>query len=70
MKPPVCRALLVLALMTLPAPAQDNNTRTGPAIGRRIPRFTAPDQHGKPRSFEDLRGPKGLVLLFYRSADW
>ena len=48
----------------------DVNVRTGPALGAVIPPFTAVDQQGKPRRFEDLRGPKGLVLLFYRSADW
>jgi copper chaperone CopZ len=53
-----------------PLPPGDVNVRTGPAVGAAIPAFTAVDQHGKTRRFEDLRGPKGLVLLFYRSADW
>jgi hypothetical protein len=42
----------------------------GPAIGDRLPVFEAVDQGGRPRTFESLRGPKGLVLLFFRSADW
>jgi peroxiredoxin len=29
-----------------------------------------PDQTGQSRTFLDLRGPSGLVLVFYRSADW
>lgn len=42
----------------------------GPAIGERLPPFEAVDQHGRRRTLESLRGPKGLVLLFFRSADW
>jgi hypothetical protein len=44
--------------------------KTGPATGSRIPDFTAVDQHGRSRNFASLRGPKGLVLMFVRSADW
>jgi hypothetical protein len=43
---------------------------TGPEIGNPIPPFEALDQYGKIRSFESLRGPEGLLLLFYRTADW
>ena len=43
---------------------------TGPAVGATIPDFSAVDQDGKPRSFADLTGPNGLLLLFHRSADW
>jgi hypothetical protein len=53
-----------------PVPKLDENMRTGPAIGSRIPDFEAPDQDGKTRNFATLRGPKGLVLMFVRSADW
>jgi peptidoglycan/xylan/chitin deacetylase (PgdA/CDA1 family) len=42
----------------------------GPAVGSRLPAFTARDQSGRTRSFADLRGPNGLVLVFFRSADW
>jgi len=43
---------------------------TGPAVGTKVPEFSLPDQTGQTRAFQDLKGPKGLVLLFYRSADW
>ena len=39
-------------------------------IGERIPDFHAVDQYGKEHRFGDLVGPKGLVLFFYKSADW
>jgi len=50
--------------------AQNDGYRTGPEIGQRIPDFTLPDQHGKSRTLKDLSGPKGLLLVFSRSADW
>ena len=43
---------------------------TGPEIGEKIPSFRALDQDGKEQTFESLRGPKGLLLLIHRSADW
>ncbi len=43
---------------------------TGPEIGEKIPSFAALDEDGKEQTFESLRGPKGLLLLIHRSADW
>lgn len=43
---------------------------TGPEIGMKIPEFSLPDQIGQSRTFTSLSGPQGLVLVFYRSADW
>jgi peroxiredoxin len=43
---------------------------TGPDAGARIPDFSLPDQTGQVRGFASLKGPKGLVLVFFRSADW
>jgi hypothetical protein len=43
---------------------------TGPAVGSRVPGFEAVDQNGASRSLESLLGPKGAILVFYRSADW
>ena len=34
------------------------------------PMFEAVDQHGARRSFDDIKGPAGAMILFYRSADW
>jgi cytochrome oxidase Cu insertion factor (SCO1/SenC/PrrC family) len=42
----------------------------GPAVGARVPDFDLTDQDGRRRTFESLRGPEGLVLVFFRSADW
>lgn len=50
--------------------AQNDGYRTGPAIGEQVPDFTLPDQYGAQRTLQDLMGPKGLLLVFSRSADW
>jgi hypothetical protein len=50
--------------------AQNDGLRTGPRIGQKVPDFTLPDQNGGQRSLHELMGPKGLLLIFSRSADW
>ena len=47
----------------------DVQTR-GPQPGTRVPDFTLPDHRGRPRTLASLMGPNGLMLVFYRSADW
>ena len=42
----------------------------GIPIGSKIPAFEAKDQKGMVQTFESIRGPKGALLVFYRSADW
>jgi cytochrome oxidase Cu insertion factor (SCO1/SenC/PrrC family) len=44
--------------------------KLGPQIGSRIPDFALADQHGVQRTLASLMGAKGLMLVFYRSADW
>ena len=50
--------------------AQNDGATSGLNVGAKIPEFSLPDQSGKPRSFHDLAGPDGLLLVFSRSADW
>jgi len=45
-------------------------TSTGLAVGKKIPVFRATDQSGKIQDFNSIRGPKGAVIMFSRSADW
>jgi hypothetical protein len=42
----------------------------GPQVGATVPAFLLPDQTGERRSLESIMGPKGAVLVFFRSADW
>jgi hypothetical protein len=65
-------ALAVLALAGRDTPeAQAPDPQTlGPKVGERVPDFSLPDQHGAGRSLRSTFGPKGAVLVFFRSADW
>jgi len=62
------RMLPVIALLAgaSAAPA----ARPGPQVGDTLPAFSAPDQQGRLRDLASLGGPEGLVLVFFRSADW
>lgn len=48
------------------APAQS----PGPAVGAAVPTFELTDQDGRSHDLRSLFGPKGLMLVFFRSADW
>lgn len=50
--------------------AQNEDLKTGPNIGDRVPDFQLGDQNGKQWSLHDLIGRSGLLLVFTRSADW
>ena len=52
-----------------PPPAVDTS-KVGPQVGAVVPPFSGVDQFGKPQSLVSLSGPKGLMLVFSRSADW
>jgi peroxiredoxin len=51
-------------------PALPDVQTLGPQVGSRVPDFTLLDQQGQSRTLASLIGPKGLMLVFYRSADW
>jgi hypothetical protein len=65
---------IVLGLLTLATTTADEGEAPsfdpGPAVGSRLPALNLPDQTGRARTFDDLRGEEGLLLLVYRSADW
>lgn len=52
-----------------PSPNTENWT-TGPAVGEAIPEFAGKDQNGIRQTFDDIKGPNGALIIFYRSADW
>ena len=58
---------LALAATALVAQAA---VTTGPEIGQLIPAFSTVDQNGTMQTLKSLMGPKGALLVFYRSADW
>ena len=42
----------------------------GPPVGSKMPGFELKDQEGKRHTLASLLGPKGAVIVFFRSADW
>ena len=58
------------AQQSSPQPTLSDVQKLGPQIGSRVPDFTLLDQNGQSRTLTSLTGPKGLMLVFFRSADW
>ncbi|MEY4636119.1 MAG: hypothetical protein RJA55_1917 [Acidobacteriota bacterium] len=52
------------------APPTVDTSKTGPQVGATVPAFSGTDQFGKPHTLASVMGPKGAMLLFFRSADW
>ncbi len=71
-------ARIVAACLALAAPVALNAeerkpvdvSTLGPQVGERIPDFALPDQHGRIRTLDSIKGEKGAMILFHRSADW
>ena len=73
----ISSVLAVLFGVLAPAPQSTPPSRTridvstlGPQVGDRVPDFTLKDQHGKSWTLQSIAGPKGAMLVFFRSADW
>ena len=49
---------------------QNADLKTGPGVGGKVPDFALEDQNGRRFTLHDLMGPKGMLLVFTRSADW
>ena len=73
----VAAAMLATTGLTPAAPRQSTNApakvdvdHLGPQIGSRLPDFTLRDQRGDAHALKSLMGPKGAMIVFFRSADW
>lgn len=42
----------------------------GLPVGQKAPAFSLQDQFGHTQTLDSVKGPRGTVLLFFRSADW
>ena len=62
------RALLLWALPL--AFLYGQQIKTGPEVGQSVPDFSAKDQEGRTQTLKSMMGPKGAILVFFRSADW
>jgi hypothetical protein len=64
------RLLLLTPALAHPCWGQAAEQSPGPAVGAHVPAFQLPDQNGQRHDLASLYGPKGLMLVFFRSADW
>ena len=66
----VMRRLLVGLVLLATALSLAAQNLPGVPAGKPAPAFRARDQFAKEQTLSSLMGPNGLVLLFFRSADW
>ncbi len=59
-----------LSLARLAAQTRVTPAPIGPAVGVAVPNFSGTDQFGTTQTLERVAGPKGAMLVFFRSADW
>jgi hypothetical protein len=59
-----------LPLAQAPAPAPIDTAKIGPQVGEAVPAIDGVDQFGKRQSLSSIAGPRGTMLVFFRSADW
>jgi hypothetical protein len=45
-------------------------SKIGPKLGAVAPAFSGTDQNGASQSLKTVAGPRGTMLVFFRSADW
>ena len=62
-------AMVLLATVSVAAQAP-NLAELGPKVGERALDFRGVDQFGRAHTLQSLLGRAGLMLVFYRSADW
>jgi len=61
---------LLVGLVLLGALALVAQDMPGIPAGKLAPPFRARDQFANEQTLSSLMGPNGVVLLFFRSADW
>lgn len=74
-------ALLMVVVLAMSSPAAGGQgspqgrqrvdvAKLGPQVGQQVPDFNLPDQTGRMRTLQSIMGPRGAMIVFYRSADW
>ena len=66
----ILRRFLWLGLAAFLAAAYAQSIKTGPVVGERIPDFSAQDQASREQTLKSIMGRKGVMIVFFRSADW
>ena len=75
---PLIFAVVMASSLLSQTPGQDHSalrqridvSKLGPQVGQRVPDFSLKDQNGKIWTLQSIMGPKGVMLVFIRSADW
>lgn len=62
-------ALFLLGMVQV-SQAQDFVWAPDFPVGAQIPNISAQDQEGNVRTFDELKGQKGLLFMMSRSFDW
>jgi hypothetical protein len=60
----------VLEADTIHVSSLELHTSIGLSVGQKAPAFSARDQFGREQTLDTLKGRRGTLLLFFRSADW
>ena len=70
------RAILLVVCLVAGSPALQtqqpvvDTNQLGPPVGAAVPSFSGSDQFGRTQTLETVMGAKGVMLVFFRSADW
>ena len=66
----VITILLSLTLFSLPSFAKSAAINVGLTVGDKAPSLIVIDHNNKTVNIDELTAEKGLIILFFRSADW
>jgi hypothetical protein len=68
---PLVVALVCAAIhLNAQSPPAVDTSAIGPQVGAAVPPIAGVDQFGKSHTLSSIAGPKGAMLVFFRSADW
>ena len=69
---PVQKILIAVAMTAVlgAQPSVVDTSTIGPQVGVRVPPVSGIDQFGVRQTLNSIYGPKGAMLVFFRSADW
>jgi peroxiredoxin len=62
--------LLSLTLFSSQSFAKSVSINVGPSVGDKAPSLTVIDKNNIAMNIDDLTAEKGVIILFFRSADW
>lgn len=70
MKRLVTLIFLVFSIQAFAQEQVEGGVNVGVKVGEKAPELSVVDAQGKPQTLASLTGEQGLVVVFFRSADW